>query len=45
MLATVLLLIAVSQRFKVHGVRVGVLMFATLLLCFPLYTLLRLPRA
>jgi hypothetical protein len=45
MLATILLLIAVSQHFKVYGVRVGVLLFATLLLCFPLYTLLRLPRA
>jgi hypothetical protein len=44
-LATILLLIAVSQRFKVFRVRVGVLAFATLLLSFPLYTLLRLPRA
>lgn len=45
MLATVLLLIAISQRFKVHFVRVGMLLFAALLLCFPLYLLLRLPRA
>ena len=45
MLATILLLIAVSQRFKIYRVRVGVLVFATLLLCIPLYTLLRLPRA
>jgi hypothetical protein len=45
MLATILLLIAVSQRFKVFRVRVGVLVFAAVLLCFPLYTLLRLPRA
>jgi hypothetical protein len=45
MLATILLLIAVSQRFKIFRVRVGVLLFATLLLCLPLYTLLRLPRA
>jgi len=44
-LATILLLIAVSQRFKIYRVRVGVLLFATLLLCIPLYTLLRLPRA
>jgi hypothetical protein len=43
--ATILLLLAISQRFKVFRVRVGVLVFATLLLCFPLYTLLRLPRA
>jgi hypothetical protein len=45
MLATILLLIAVSQRFKIYRVRVGVLAFAMLLLCLPLYTLLRLPRA
>ena len=45
MLATVLLLIAVSQRFKAQYVRVGMLVFATLLLCFPMYLLLRLPRA
>ena len=45
MLATILLLIAVSQRFKIYRVRVGVLVFAALLLCIPLYTLLRLPRA
>jgi hypothetical protein len=44
-LATVLLLIAVSQRFKVHRVRVSVLIFAALLLCFPIYSILRLPRA
>jgi len=45
MLATVLLLIAVSQRFKAHYVRVGMLLFAALLLCFPMYSILRLPRA
>ena len=45
MLATVLLLIAVSQRFKVHSVRVAVLVFSALLLCFPIYSILRLPRA
>jgi len=44
MLATVLLLIAVSQRFKAHYVRVGMLLFAAILLCFPMYLLLRLPR-
>jgi len=44
-LATVLLLIAISQRFKVPSVRVGMLAFATLLLCFPMYLLMRLPRA
>jgi hypothetical protein len=45
MLATVLLLIAVSQRFKARYVRVGVLLFAALLLCFPMYLIFRLPRA
>jgi hypothetical protein len=44
-LATVLLLIAISQRFKVRGVRYGLLMIATLLLCFPVYHILTLPRA
>jgi len=45
LLATILLLIAVSQRFKIQLVRVSVLVFAGLLLCFPLYSILRLPRA
>jgi hypothetical protein len=44
-LATILLLVAVSQRFKIYRVRVAVLVFAALLLFFPLYTLVRLPRA
>jgi hypothetical protein len=44
-LATVLLLIAVSQRFKTRGVRYGLLVVATLLLCFPVYNILTLPRA
>jgi hypothetical protein len=44
-LATVLLLIAISQRFSVSGVRVGLLVLATLLLCFPVYNILTLPRA
>jgi len=43
-LATVLLLIAVSQRFRAHHVRIGMLLFAALLLCYPIYQLLRLPR-
>src|ERR1700761_7050637 len=34
-LATVLLLIAISQRFRTRGVRVALLMIAALLLCFP----------
>jgi hypothetical protein len=45
MLATVLLLIAISQRFKTRGVRFGLLMIAMLLLCFPLYHIFTLPRA
>src|SRR5579863_9170614 len=44
-LATVLLLIAISQRFKTRGVRVGLLVIAMFLLCFPLYHILRLPWA
>jgi hypothetical protein len=44
-LATVLLLMAISQRFKTRGVRVGLLVVAVLLLCFPVYHILTLPRA
>jgi hypothetical protein len=44
-LATVLLLLAISQRFKARGVRLGLLVVAALLLCFPLYLILALPRA
>ncbi len=44
-LATVLLLMAISQRFKTRGVRIGLLVIATILLCFPVYHVLRLPRA
>jgi hypothetical protein len=44
MLATVLLLIAISQRFKTR-VRFGLLVIAMILLCFPVYHLLSLPRA
>ena len=43
-LATVLLLIAISQRFSIRGVRVGLLLTAMLLLCFPVYHILTLPR-
>jgi hypothetical protein len=45
MLATVLLLIAISQRFKTRIVRVGLLPIAAFLLCFPVYHILILPRA
>jgi hypothetical protein len=44
-LATVLLLMAVSQRFKTRGVRVGLLMIAMFILCGPVYRILTLPRA
>lgn len=44
-LATVLLLTAIGQRFKVHAVRVGVGMVALLLSCFQVYRILTLPRA
>jgi hypothetical protein len=45
MLATVLLLIAVSQRFQTRGVRVGLLVIAAFLLCVPVYHIITLPRA
>jgi hypothetical protein len=45
MLATVLLLMAISQRFKTHKVRVGLAVVALLLLILPLYHILMLPRA
>jgi len=44
-LATVLLLTAVSQRFTMKRVRIGLMLFAALLLCFPLFRILMLPRA
>jgi hypothetical protein len=43
--ATVLLLIAISQRFKTHGVRIGLLVIAMLVLFFLVYHILTLPRA
>jgi hypothetical protein len=45
LLATVLLLMAISQRFKVHVVRIGIVVIAVLLLCFPIYYIFTLPRA
>ena len=44
-LATVLLLIAISQRFRARSVRFGLLVIAVLLLCFPVYHIFMLPRA
>jgi hypothetical protein len=43
-LATVLLLIAISQRFKTRRVRVGLLLVAMFLLFFPVYHIITLPR-
>jgi hypothetical protein len=44
-LATVLLLIAISQRFTTRRVRVGLLVVAMVLLCLPVYHILTYPRA
>jgi hypothetical protein len=44
-LATVLLLMAISQRFKTSSVRIGLAILASLLLCLPVYRILMLPRA
>ncbi len=43
-LATVLLLIAIGQRFRSLHARLGLLVIAILLLCIPIYHLLVLPR-
>ena len=43
-LATVLLLVAISQRFKTHAVRMGLAIVALLLLCLPIYRLVSLPH-
>ena len=45
LLATVLLLTAISQRFRTHGVRVALIVISLLLLCIPIYRILTLPRA
>jgi hypothetical protein len=44
-LATVLLLTAISQRFRTRNIRVALIALAALLLCFPLWRILTLPRA
>jgi hypothetical protein len=41
----VLLLMAISQRFRTSSVRTGLAVVATLLLCLPVYRILTLPRA
>jgi hypothetical protein len=45
MLATVLLLTAISQRFKFRSVRIGLIVVAGLLLCLSIYHIFTLPRA
>jgi hypothetical protein len=44
-LATILLLTAISQQFTNHRIRVGLVVVAALLLCFPIYRIFTLPRA
>ncbi len=44
LLATVLLLVAISQRFRTHVVRVALATLALVLLCLPLWRILTLPR-
>jgi hypothetical protein len=44
-LATVLLLTAISQRFRDHRVRFALVALAVLLLCFPLWRIVTLPRS
>lgn len=44
-LATLLLLISIAQRFKIHAVRVGMAVLVLLLLCLPIYRILTLPQA
>jgi hypothetical protein len=44
-LATVLLLTAISQRFREHRIRLALIVLAALLLCVPLWHMFTLPRA
>jgi hypothetical protein len=44
LLATVLLITAIGQRFHIASVRTGLLIVAFLLLCFPVWMLFTLPR-
>jgi hypothetical protein len=43
-LATLLLLVTVSQRFKVRVIRMGLIGIVLVLLCFPIYRIFALPR-
>jgi hypothetical protein len=42
-LATLLLLISIAQRFKIHAVRLAIAVIVVLLLCVPVYRVLTLP--
>ncbi len=42
-LATLLLLISIAQRFKIHAVRLTIAVIVVLLLCMPVYRVLTLP--
>lgn len=44
MLATVLLLTAISQRFRTQQVRIALAVLAALLVCIPLWRIIMLPR-
>jgi hypothetical protein len=44
LLATVLFLIALSQRFKIRGVRIGLLILAAVLFAYDVVSIIRLPR-
>jgi hypothetical protein len=44
LLATVLLLTAISQRFRTESVRIGLAILAALLVCIPLWRIIMLPR-
>ena len=44
-LATLLLLISIAQRFKIHAVRLGIAVVVVLLLAVPVYRVLTLPSA
>ncbi len=44
-LATVLLLTAISQRFRSHRIRVCLIVMSFLLLCIPIWSIVTLPRA
>ena len=45
LLATVLFLTALSQKFKVHSVRLGLLVLCGVLLTIALYFIVTYPRA